>query len=378
MNERVCARGVFGGVSNNGLSGTERAENARAASAAKAPRGGPPGAGPPRGANPAMSPRGGSGFPFLTRDDDGPGVAVRSVPGAQRAGGFPAFGPGAAAQQAGAEQGGGSRGGSARGGTALLGVKRSVGDVLGARAFFDGGHHAAGFADQPGSKRGMSWHGGTAVASALREDAFPSRLEKTSHGANLAFGAHGPWGIARRRAFARRGRGRHEQAGRWRCDCGSRSMQSGSGGSGGAGESFLVDRPPDALDAARSRTGTTSRMTLTGEDRSRTWWTGWSRPWTPTRARCGCSTRTRRASGARSTRTRTCRNAAATPLALGGASYPRELHQVRSDRTPLPDTNKCKSTTYDHTKPVSSLGRTTRNREKTPYPACKTAARLLG
>ena len=57
----------------------------------------------------------------------------------------------------------------------------------------------------------------------------------------------------------------------------------------------------------------------------------------------------------------------------GASARPRELHQVRSDRTPLPDTNKCKSTTYDHTKPVSSLGRASNDTKwgKTPYPACK-------
>ena len=263
MNERVGARGVFGGVSNNGLSGTERAENARAASAAS-PRAGPPGAGPPRGANPAMSPRGGSGFPFPTRDDDGQGSPSAAFRGHSARGGS-AFGPGAAAQQAGAEQGGGSRGGSARGGTALLGVKRSVGDVLGARAFFDGGHHAAGFADQPGSKRGMSWHGGTAAASALREDAFPSRLEKTSHGANLAFahmGLGGSHGAGLSRDAAGDGMNRPGGGG---ATVARASMQSGSGGSGGAGESFLVDRPPDALTCKIAHGDDVVRMTLTGD-----------------------------------------------------------------------------------------------------------------
>ena len=41
-------------------------------------------------------------------------------------------------------------------------------------------------------------------------------------------------------------------------------MQSGSGGSGGAGESFLVDRPPDAL-ASRAHGDDVVRMTLTGD-----------------------------------------------------------------------------------------------------------------
>ena len=48
MNERVGARGVFGGVSNNGPSGTN-ALKTRARRARRAPGGGPPARGPARG-----------------------------------------------------------------------------------------------------------------------------------------------------------------------------------------------------------------------------------------------------------------------------------------------------------------------------------------
>jgi hypothetical protein len=198
------------------------------------------------------------------RDDDGPGSPSAAFRGHSSRGGS-SFGPGAAAQQAGAEQGVGSRGGSARGGTALLGVKRSVGDVLGARAFFDGGHHAAGFADPPESKRGMSWHGGTTAASALHEDAFPSRMEKTSHGANLAF-AHMGLGGSHSAGLTRDvvGDGMNRPGGGG-TNVARASGQSGSGGSGGAGESFLVDRPPDALTCKIAHGDDVVRMTLTGD-----------------------------------------------------------------------------------------------------------------
>ena len=151
----------------------------------------------PRGgmnANPPSRGVSGSGFPFQTRDDDGSGSPSAAFRGHSARGGT-AFGPG------GADPGGG-RGGSTRGGNQLLGVKRSVGDEVGARVphgapFFDG------FAAPPEGKRGASWHGGTAAASALHENAYPSRMEKTSHGANLAFAHMGLGSMAGAGASAR-------------------------------------------------------------------------------------------------------------------------------------------------------------------------------
>ena len=111
----------------------------------------------------------------------------------------------------------------------------------------------------------MSWHGGTAAASALREDAFPSRLEKTSHGANLAFahmGLGGSHGAGLSRDAAGDGMNRPGGGG---ATVARASVQSGSGGSGGAGESFLVDRPPDALTCKIAYGDDVVRMTLTGD-----------------------------------------------------------------------------------------------------------------
>jgi hypothetical protein len=140
-----------------------------------------------------------------------------------------------------------------------------VGDEVGARLphgapFFDG------FAAPPEGKRGASWHGGTAAASALHENAYPSRMEKTSHGANLAFAHMGLGSMAGAGASAashgaRDAGGSHHGG----ATAGRAGTGSGSGGSGGGGESFLVDRPPDALTCKIAYGDDVVRMTLTGD-----------------------------------------------------------------------------------------------------------------
>ena len=221
----------------------------------------------PRGAmngNPSPRGVGGPGFPFPARDDDGPGSPSATFRGHSARGGT-ALGPGAGVS--GADPGGG-RGGSTRGGNQLLGVKRSVGDEVGARLphgapFFDG------FAANPEGKRGASWHGGTAAASALHENTYPSRMEKTSHGANLAFAHMGLGSIGGANANAsvashgaRDAGGSHHGGATADRRAGT---GSGSGGSGGGGESFLVDRPPDALTCKIAYGDDVVRMTLTAD-----------------------------------------------------------------------------------------------------------------
>ena len=209
-------------------------------------------------APPVQKPRG-SGFPFPT-GDDAPGSPSAAFRGHSARGGS-VFGPGAGSG-VGADAEGSGRGGSTRDGNQLLGVKRTVGDELGAQPHARGGSPlfaASGFALPPEGKRGASWHGGTAAVSALTGDqaAYHSRMEKTSHGANFAFahmGLGGAHGGAAANGLAATG-----------AAAGRASARSGSGGSGGGGESFLVDRPPDALTCKIIYGDDVVRMTLTGD-----------------------------------------------------------------------------------------------------------------
>ena len=210
-----------------------------------------PGGGALAPSNPASTLGVGSGFPFPTGDDDGPGSPSAAFRGHSAREGS-ALGLGADAD----------RGGSTRGGKQLLGVKRSVGDELGARPeapFFAAG----GFALPPEGKRGASWHGGTAAASALagNQASYPSRMERTSHGSSLAF-AHMGLGGARGGGAGANGSGRAERSGG--AVAGRASARSGSGGSGG-GESFLVDLPPGALTCKIVYGDDVVRLTLTGD-----------------------------------------------------------------------------------------------------------------
>ena len=224
---------------------------------------------------------GGTEFPFPTHsDDDRSGSPNNPNVRGQSARGGGAFN--------GSDYGGSSRGASTRGGNQLLGMKRQVGDPLlnGTGTFFQGNGNLGGFAAPPDGKRGASWHGGTAAAAAMNDEQYQGRMEKTSHGGNFAF-AHMSLGNmvpgmsmhhggntggrnSPRSPGSMAGGSHHGRNPSFDNRTGGTATNvnkdpSGSGGSGGGGESFLADRPSDAVTCKIVYGDDIVRMTLTGD-----------------------------------------------------------------------------------------------------------------